>query len=81
VILTAALFRLIDCIKTFDIIMIITAGGPGYSSEILNLYAFNQSLSFLNFGYGSALLVWLTLLVFAVAVVITVVRRKGGSAT
>lgn len=79
VILTAALFRLIDCIKTFDIIMIITAGGPGHSSEILNLYAFNQSLSFLNFGYGSALLVWLTVLVFGVAVVITIVRRKGGS--
>lgn len=79
VILTAALFRLIDCIKTFDIIMIITAGGPGYSSEILNLYAFNQSLSFLNFGYGSALLVWLTVIVFAVAILITVIRRKGAS--
>lgn len=77
VILTAAMFRLIDCIKTFDIIMIITAGGPGHSSEILNLYAFNQSLSFLNFGYGSALLVWLTLLVFAVAVLLTIARRKG----
>jgi multiple sugar transport system permease protein len=79
VILTAAMFRLIDCIKTFDIIMIITAGGPGYSSEILNLYAFNQSLSFLNFGYGSALLVWLTVLVFFVAIIVTVVRRKGGT--
>lgn len=81
VILTAALFRLIDCIKTFDIIMIITAGGPGHSSEILNLYAFNQSLSFMNFGYGSALLVWLTVIVFAVAILITVVQRKGAAAS
>ena len=77
VILTAAMFRLIDCIKTFDTIMIITAGGPGYSSEILNLYAFNQSLSFLNFGYGSALLVWLTLLVFGVSILLMIARRKG----
>src|SRR5690606_38284395 len=81
VILTAALFRLIDCIKTFDIIMIITAGGPGHSSEVLNLYAFNQSLSFMNFGYGSALLVWLAVIVFAGARLITVVRGKGAAAS
>lgn len=79
VILTAAMFRLIDCIKTFEVIMIITGGGPGHSSEILNLYAFNQSLSFLNFGYGSALLVWLTLLVFGVAILLTILRRKGAT--
>lgn len=80
VILTAAMFRLIDCIKTFDIIMIITAGGPGYSSETLNLYAYQQNLAFLNFGYGSSLLVWLTLLVFGVAIALTIVRRKGATA-
>ncbi|MGC4152219.1 MAG: sugar ABC transporter permease [Propionicimonas sp.] len=79
-ILTAAMFRLIDCIKTFDIIMIITAGGPGFASETLNLYAFNTSLSFLNFGYGSALLVWLTVIVFGVALMISWLRRKGSEA-
>ncbi|MFO7244273.1 MAG: sugar ABC transporter permease [Actinomycetes bacterium] len=76
VIIVAAMFRLIDCIKTFDIIMIITAGGPGHSSETLNLYAYHQNISFLHFGYGSALLVWLTVLVFGVAWALDRMRRK-----
>lgn len=77
VIIVAALFRLIDAIKTFDIIMIITAGGPGHASETLNLYAFFQNIAFLHFGYGSALLVWLSALVFGVAIGLNALRRKG----
>lgn len=76
VIIVAVLFRLIDCIKTFEIILIITAGGPGHSSETLNLYAYHQNLSFLHFGYGSALLVWLSVLVFGVALGLDALRRK-----
>ncbi|WBB81666.1 sugar ABC transporter permease [Micromonospora sp. WMMD882] len=76
VILVAALFRLIDAIKTFDIIKVITDGGPGHASETLNLYAFKQGLSYLHFGYGSMLLVWLTLLVFGVAIVFTRLRAR-----
>jgi multiple sugar transport system permease protein len=72
----AALFRLIDAIKTFDIIKVITDGGPGDASETLNLYAFKQGLSYLHFGYGSMLLVWLTILVFGVAVVFTRLRAR-----
>jgi multiple sugar transport system permease protein len=82
VILVAALFRLIDAIKTFDIIKVITDGGPGNASETLNLYAFKQGLSYLHFGYGSTLLVWLTVLVFVVAIVFTRLRARseqGGS--
>ncbi|WP_326550410.1 carbohydrate ABC transporter permease [Micromonospora sp. NBC_01813] len=76
VLLVAVLFRLIDAIKTFDIIKVITDGGPGQASETLNLYAFKQGLSYLHFGYGSALLVFLTLLVFGVAIVFTHVRAR-----
>lgn len=73
----AAMFRMIDCIKTFDIIMVITGGGPGYSSEILNIYAFTESLTYFHFGYGSTLLVALALIVFCVAVFFNRIRRVG----
>ncbi|MFC0531805.1 carbohydrate ABC transporter permease [Phytohabitans kaempferiae] len=76
VILVAALFRLIDAIKTFDIIKVITDGGPGNASETLNLYAFKQGITYLHFGYGSMLLVFLTLLVFGVAIVFTRLRAR-----
>ncbi len=76
VLLVAAMFRLIDAIKTFDIIMVITEGGPGYASEILNLYSFREALTYLHFGYGSTLLVALTVIVVIVAAFFTYVRRR-----
>jgi multiple sugar transport system permease protein len=76
VILVAALFRVIDCIKTFDIIKVITDGGPAHASETLNIYAFDEALTYLDFGYGSALLVLLTVLVFGVAIVHNWIRKR-----
>lgn len=73
----ATMFRIIDCIKTFDIILVITGGGPNYSSEILNIYAYNESLSYLNFGYGSALLVVLAVIVFGIGIIFNRFRRIG----
>ena len=73
----AAMFRAIDAIKTFDIIMVITGGGPSYASEILNLYAFTESLNYLHFGYGSVLLIILTLIVTIVALFFNRFRRGG----
>ena len=51
----AGLLRFIDCIKTFDIIYGMTGGGPGFSSETLNIYTYNQAFYYFNFGYASAL--------------------------
>ncbi len=73
----ATMFRLIDCIKTFDIILVITGGGPGYASETLNIYAFSESLTYFHFGYGSALLVVLAVIVFIVAFIFNRFRRGG----
>jgi multiple sugar transport system permease protein len=73
----AAMFRVIDAIKTFDIIMVITGGGPSYASEILNIQAFSEALSYFHFGYGSALLVALSIIVVAVALFFSRIRRGG----
>ncbi len=75
--MVAAMFRLIDAIKTFDIIMVITGGGPSYASETLNIYAFSEGLSYLHLGFGSTLLVALAVLVVTVALVFNRIRRGG----
>ena len=75
--MVALMFRVIDAIKTFDIIIVITQGGPNYASEILNVYAFSESLNYFHFGYGSALLVALGVMVFVVAIVCSQFRRGG----
>lgn len=64
VILTAVILRLIDALKTFDIIFAMTGGGPGYASETLNLMGFKYSFEYFRMGQSSVILVALFLVVF-----------------
>ena len=43
--MVAILFRAIDCLKTFDTIMVITSGGPGTASETLNISSYADGLN------------------------------------
>jgi multiple sugar transport system permease protein len=63
VILTATILRLIDALKTFDIIFAMTGGGPGYASETLNIMGFKYSFEYFRIGQSSVILVALFLVV------------------
>ncbi|HEY8463028.1 MAG TPA: sugar ABC transporter permease [Bacillota bacterium] len=69
-ILIATVLRSIDALKTFDIIYVMTAGGPGFASETLNIYAYNLSFGYFRFGAAAAALVVLfgVVLIFSLAV-------------
>ncbi|HAD81093.1 TPA: ABC transporter permease [Candidatus Edwardsbacteria bacterium] len=64
-ILLALLFRTIDALRVFDLIMVMTGGGPAGSTEVLSLYNYKTLFSHLDFGYGSALSMALFLLVMS----------------
>jgi multiple sugar transport system permease protein len=64
VILTAMILRLIDALKTFDIIFAMTGGGPGYASETLNILGYRYSFEYFRMGQSSVILVVLFLVVF-----------------
>jgi len=55
IILIALTIRMIDLIELFDIVYVLTRGGPGYSSEVLTLYNFRIGLNYFNMGYAAAL--------------------------
>lgn len=57
VVIAAVVFRSIDALKTFDLILVITGGGPGQSSETIDLYAYRSIFEYLELGYSSAMLV------------------------
>jgi ABC-type sugar transport system permease subunit len=59
----AALFRALDAFRVFDLMFVMTAGGPGTATEPLSMYAFAALLRNLRFGFGSAL----SIVVFAIA--------------
>lgn len=51
----AVLFRSIDAFKTFDIIFVLTGGGPGVITRTLNLYAYKEGIEYLSMGYASSI--------------------------
>ena len=66
--LVVLIFRTLDAFRVFDLIYVLTGGGPGTSTEPIAIYAFNAMLQNLEFGYGAALSVVIFLVTFALAV-------------
>jgi multiple sugar transport system permease protein len=75
-IVVALILRSVDALKTFDIIYVITEGGPGTASETLNVFAFKTGFQFFHAGYAATLLIFLMFLVLGIAVVLNQVRRR-----
>lgn len=74
-IVVAVLFRAIDALKTFDIIFVITQGGPANSTETINILLFNQAFSYFNMGYASSMAVALFAIVLGASLLLMKVRR------
>lgn len=73
----AILFRIIDSLKVFDTIYIMTQGGPGRASETLNLYAFRTAFEYFHVGYGAAVSITLIAMVFVASAALIRLRRAG----
>jgi multiple sugar transport system permease protein len=73
----AILFRAIDALKTFDIIFVMTQGGPSNASETINILLFNQAFSYFNMGYASSMAVALFAIVMGASLILMKVRRVG----
>jgi ABC-type sugar transport system permease subunit len=63
----AGTFRLLDALRLFDLVYVLTGGGPGSATEPMSLYAFTVLTQRLRFGYGSALSISVFLIAFALA--------------
>jgi multiple sugar transport system permease protein len=67
--------------NVFTSVLLMTDGGPGGQTEVLLTYMYRQAFSGFDFGYGSALAMILTVLVFAVSVLqLRAFRGRGGDA-
>jgi ABC-type sugar transport system permease subunit len=65
--LVALIFRTLDALRVFDLIYVMTGGGPGTATEPLALYTFNVLFQNLRFGFGAALSVLIFLAAFVLA--------------
>ncbi len=75
-IVVALILRTVDALKTFDIIYVITEGGPGTASETLNVLAFKTGFQFFHAGYAATLLILLMFTVLGVAILLNAVRNR-----
>lgn len=69
-ILIALLFRFAQSFGIFDLVQVMTGGGPAGSTETVSIYIYSTVMRYLDFGYGAALVVvTFLLLVLAVAII------------
>lgn len=63
----------IQCFKVFDLIYVMTQGGPGRSTNVLVNHIYNTAFVDFNFGYASAS----AMVLFAIVLIITIIQFKG----
>ncbi|MFC4619152.1 carbohydrate ABC transporter permease [Camelliibacillus cellulosilyticus] len=71
-ILVALLFRTLDAFRVFDLIAVLTGGGPANSTETISIYAYKVMFSQTDFGGGSAL----SVIVFICVAIISMIFVK-----
>lgn len=62
----------IGMLKLFDIIYVMTLGGPDHATEVLNSFSYFEAFSYNNVGYGATIAVVLLIITF----LLTIVRFK-----
>lgn len=71
-ILVALLFRTLDAFRVFDLIYVLTGGGPANSTETVSIYTYKTLFNQLDFGRGSTLAV----LIFIMVTIISFIYIK-----
>ncbi|WP_341528637.1 sugar ABC transporter permease [Nostoc sp. UHCC 0302] len=75
-ILIAALFRFAQAFGIFDLIAVMTGGGPGGATEVVSLYIYSTVMRYLDFGYGAALVVVTFLILIAAVAIASLLLKK-----
>jgi multiple sugar transport system permease protein len=68
ILIVALIFRTIDALRIFDLVYVLTGGGPGGATASLSLYGYKYFLAG-DFGYGSAVSVVLFIIAFALSII------------
>lgn len=69
--------RTIEAFKVFDIVYVMTRGGPAEGTQTVAYYTYLQAFSNQRFGYGSALAVLIVVFIMVLAIVYIRLLRRG----
>ena len=68
----AMIFRLVDLFRQIALFQVVTGGGPGLATTVLNFFVYQSTFVFGELGYGAALAV---LLVVVMIIPLTIIFR------
>jgi len=77
VLLVALLFRTLDALRSFDLMFVLTGGGPANTTETLTVFAYRSLFQTLQIGLGSAIGVAVFVLVMLAAWGYLAMLRRG----
>ncbi len=63
----------INSFKSFDLVYVLTQGGPGTSTMLMVNYIYDQSFKYWNYGYASAS----SMILFVIVLIITIIQFRG----
>jgi multiple sugar transport system permease protein len=72
------LFRLAQALGVFDLVVVLTGGGPASSTESLALYAYLNAMRFLDFGYSATVMLGMFVLLLAGAALLVLSQHRPG---
>ena len=67
VIAIALIFRMLEMLRVFDVIYIVTYGGPGTATQVTNFYSYLVGFHYWDLGYASAI-GWILVIILSVLV-------------
>ncbi len=71
-----SVYSIIGSIKVFDIIYVMTRGGPANSTEVLGTYAYKQGFYFSNVGYGATLSIFIAFIALILSLIFMKLRKN-----
>lgn len=75
-ILVTVIYSISNSFRVFDLIQILTGGGPAHQTEVMTIYMYNNAFMSRQFGYGSAVSILILLFSLIVVVVANRVGRE-----
>ena len=66
----ALLWRVIDTFRIFDVVYLLTSGGPARATETVSIYVYRYGFQSFNLGYASAASYVMILIMLVIAAVL-----------
>ncbi|WP_163580818.1 carbohydrate ABC transporter permease [Gracilibacillus saliphilus] len=76
IILISVVLCISGSLKTFDLIFVMTSGGPANSTEVMATYMYGKTFEGLRYGYGSAISVLIFVFSIALILITTKLLRR-----